>query len=90
MAAVADARVGAEERTKTGLFRLRAPPLVLGRDQMAERADREAEQGTGPDFASVLRDLVVEPGWEALVPFRIGRPTVEARPSPRPVGDVLS
>lgn len=52
-------------------------------NQMTERADREEQLGLKPDFGEVLRDLVGDPGWQALMPFRIGYPTAEARLSPR-------
>lgn len=52
-------------------------------NQMTERADREAQLGAEPDFGRVLANLIGEPGWQALMPFRIGRPTTKARPSPR-------
>ena len=59
-------------------------------NQMTERADREAQLGLKPDFGDVLKDLVGEPGWQALMPFRVGYPTAEARLSPRrAVGDVV-
>lgn len=60
-------------------------------NQMTERADREAQLCAEQDFGRVLPGLIGEPGWQALMPFRIGHPTTEARPSPRrAVGDVLA
>ena len=57
---------------------------------MPERADREASLGAEPVYGGALRDLVGDPAWEALMPFRIGYPVREALPSPRrAVEDVL-
>jgi hypothetical protein len=59
-------------------------------NQIPERADREASLGIEPVFGTALRDLVGDPAWEALMPFRIGYPLREALPSPRrAVEDVL-
>ncbi len=59
-------------------------------NQMPERADREASLGAEPVYGAALRDLVGDPAWEALMPFRIGYPMREALPSPRrAVEDVL-
>ena len=59
-------------------------------NQMTERAERETQLGTKPDFGGVLEDLIGEPGWRALMPFRVGYPTAEARLSPRrAVEDVI-
>jgi hypothetical protein len=47
--------------------------------------------GIEPRFAAALKELVADAGWQALMPFRIGYPTVEAKPSPRrDVQSVLS
>jgi hypothetical protein len=41
-------------------------------------------------FTSPVAGLLPEPGWAAVLPFRIGHPTVEAPASPRrPVGEVI-
>ena len=59
-------------------------------NQIPERADREASLGIEPVFGAALRDLVGDPAWEALMPFRIGYPVRAALPSPRrAVEDVL-
>ena len=52
-------------------------------NQMSERADREQQLGIEPRFGNALRELVADAGFQALMPFRIGYPTVEAKPSPR-------
>jgi hypothetical protein len=52
-------------------------------NQMPERADREASQGIEPSFGNALRDLVGDPAWQALMPFRLGYPERAGRPSPR-------
>lgn len=52
-------------------------------NQMSERADRELQLGIEPRFDSALKELVADADSQALMPFRIGYPTVEARPSPR-------
>ncbi len=52
-------------------------------NQMSERADRELQLGIAPRFGTALKELVADAGWQALMPFRIGYPTVEAKPSPR-------
>jgi hypothetical protein len=52
-------------------------------NQMPERADRERSLGIEPRFASALRELAGDPGWEVLMPFRLGYPMVAALASPR-------
>ncbi len=52
-------------------------------NQMAERADRERSLGSEPRFGSALEELAGDPGWQALMPFRLGYPTVAALASPR-------
>lgn len=52
-------------------------------NQMCERADRESQLNIEPIFATAIRDLIDVPGWEGIMPFRIGYPTREARLSPR-------
>ena len=52
-------------------------------NQMSERADREQQLGIEPRFGTALKELVADAGSQALMPFRIGYPTVESRPSPR-------
>ena len=58
---------------------LAAQPL----NQMSERADREQQLGIEPRFGTALNDLVADAGWQALMPFRVGYPTVASQPSPR-------
>ncbi len=59
-------------------------------NQMPERADREASLGVEPVYGAALRELVGDPAWQALMPFRIGYPLRAALPSPRrAVEDVL-
>lgn len=65
---------------------LGAQPL----NQMPERADREATLKIEPVFGAQLSELVGDPAWQALMPFRIGYPLREALPSPRrAIEDVL-
>lgn len=39
-------------------------------NQPPERADREHSLGIAPRFGNALRDLVGDPSWQALMPFR--------------------
>ena len=52
-------------------------------NQMSERADRELQLGIEPRFGKALKELIGDAGMQALMPFRAGYPTVEAKPSPR-------
>jgi hypothetical protein len=52
-------------------------------NQLPERADRERTQGVAPMFATVLERIVGDNAWQALMPFRLGYPTVTALASPR-------
>ncbi|MEI8326207.1 MAG: hypothetical protein WCH44_12750 [Betaproteobacteria bacterium] len=52
-------------------------------NQMSERADRERQLAMTPTFGHALKDLIDDPSWQALMPFRIGFPLSEALPSPR-------
>lgn len=66
--------------------KLAAQPL----SQMTERADREQQLGLAPRFSTAMAALVVEPGWEVVMPFRIGYPkTVQYKSPRRAVVDVL-
>lgn len=59
-------------------------------NQLTERIDREKVLGLAPRFADAVASLVSEPGWQPLMTFRIGYPTVSPPPSPRRPGeDVL-
>ena len=52
-------------------------------NQPAERADREVQLGVEPRFGPALAELLGDSAWHALMPFRLGYPTEEARLSPR-------
>ena len=52
-------------------------------NQMSERADRERQLGIEPRFGTTLKELVGDANSQALMPFRIGYPIAEAKPSPR-------
>ena len=52
-------------------------------NQMTERADREMSLGIKQTFGNVLRELIANPNWQALMTFRIGYPTMDALSSPR-------
>jgi hypothetical protein len=52
-------------------------------NQILERADREQSLGITPRFGTAAAGLVGRGGWQALMPFRLGYPTRDARPSPR-------
>jgi hypothetical protein len=64
---------------KASAMGLVAHPL----NQMPERADRERQLGIEPRFGKALQELMGDAGLHALMPFRIGYPTVAAKPSPR-------
>jgi nitroreductase len=52
-------------------------------NQITERIDREKFVGLNPRFAQAAADLMLEPGWQPLMSFRVGYPTVTSSPSPR-------
>jgi hypothetical protein len=52
-------------------------------NQITERIDRERFVGLNPRFTQAAAHLMPEPGWQALMSFRIGYPTANASPSPR-------
>ena len=54
---------------------------------ITERIDRERFLGITPRFQEAARALLAEPGWEPLMSFRIGYPTVQPAPSPRRPAD---
>jgi hypothetical protein len=59
-------------------------------NQLTELADREVVLGSAPHFGDAVRGLVGDPGWQALLTFRVGYPTHEALRSPRrAIADVL-
>jgi hypothetical protein len=51
--------------------------------QPVERRDRELQLGQAPTFAKALSELQQDDRWQAVMPFRLGYPTQDARPSPR-------
>ncbi len=51
--------------------------------QTTERADRERQLGLEPVSSRALAELIGDADWQALMPFRIGYPTVTALASPR-------
>ncbi len=52
-------------------------------NQICERADRESQLGIEPVFGKSIADLIGDDQWQAIMPFRLGYPTVEALRSPR-------
>ena len=52
-------------------------------NQLPERADRERQLNAEPRFGSALKDMLGDPGWQALMPFRLGYPGAASLPSPR-------
>jgi hypothetical protein len=60
------------------------PPLSQeSADRVWLQATREQHVATAAAFGTALKELVADANSQALMPFRIGYPTVEARPSPR-------
>jgi len=60
-------------------------------NQITERIDRDLSLGSQPTFGPRLAALVGQPGREALVAFRLGRPVRAGRLSPRrPATEVTS
>jgi hypothetical protein len=53
-----------------------------GRDG-CERADREQQLGIAPEFGDAIRELLNDPAWVGIMPFRAGYPVRAARLSPR-------
>ncbi|CAG0937084.1 Putative NAD(P)H nitroreductase [Thermoflexales bacterium] len=58
---------------------LGAQPL----NQLVERRDREIQLGGESHFGEVLTEMVGDNRWSALMPFRVGYPTLPTLPSPR-------
>lgn len=59
-------------------------------NQTVERRDRELSLEIAPDIGQALDDLINEPGWQAVMPFRVGYPKEDALKSPRrPAEDIL-
>lgn len=59
-------------------------------NQVVERAEREQSAGLHPDFTNEVAAMIPEAGWQAVMPFRIGYPIVDALESPRrPAEDVV-
>jgi nitroreductase len=52
-------------------------------NQITERIDREKLLGLNPRFTQAAAGLMPEPGWQPLMSFRAGYPTVNPSPSPR-------
>jgi nitroreductase len=50
---------------------------------ITERIDRESFLGLNARFTQAAADLIPEAGWQPLMTFRVGYPTVNASPSPR-------
>jgi hypothetical protein len=59
-------------------------------NQAVERAEREQATGLPLTITTLLAALLPQGGWHAVMPFRIGYPTVAGLKSPRrPAGDVI-
>jgi nitroreductase len=59
-------------------------------NQAVERADREQTAGLGRVFSDAVAAMIPQAGWHAVMPFRIGYPTVEGLENPRrPAEDVV-
>ena len=52
-------------------------------NQMCERVDRELQLGSEPAFGKALAALIDDGGWQGIMPFRLGYPTLRAIHSPR-------
>jgi len=52
-------------------------------NQIPERIDREDSIGSKPYFGQKLQELIAFNGGQALMPFRVGHPTIDALTSPR-------
>jgi hypothetical protein len=52
-------------------------------NQMCERTDRERQLGIESVFGKAVSELIGDNQWQAIMPFRLGYPTLEALPSPR-------
>jgi nitroreductase len=52
-------------------------------NQITERIDREKLAGLNPRFTQAAAQLMLDPGWQPLMSFRVGYPTMSAQPSPR-------
>jgi hypothetical protein len=59
-------------------------------NQIVERIDREFSLGQASQFDSDLHALGTISGWQIVMPFRIGYPTVEALPAPRRSAEMVS
>jgi hypothetical protein len=58
-------------------------------NQAVERADREQTAGLGRVFSEAVAAMIPQ-AWHAVMPFRIGYPTVEGLENPRrPAEDVV-
>jgi nitroreductase len=52
-------------------------------NQITERIDREKVAGLNPEFTQAGAELMPEAGWQPLMSFRAGYPSVNPSPSPR-------
>ncbi len=52
-------------------------------NQMCERVYRERQLGVESVLGKAVSALVGNDQWQAIMPFRLGYPTLEALPSPR-------
>ena len=52
-------------------------------NQMCERVDREIQIGSEPVIGNIVRALVNDDSWHAIMPFRLGYPTQIVNTSPR-------
>jgi hypothetical protein len=59
-------------------------------NQIVERIDRELSLGRVSQFESDLHTLGAAPGWQIVMPFRVGYPTVEVLPAPRRSAEMVS
>jgi len=59
-------------------------------NQIVERADRELASGLRGEFTDGIAAMMPDAGWHAVMPFRVGYPTMEALANPRrPAEEVL-
>jgi hypothetical protein len=59
-------------------------------NQIVERIDRELSLGQASQFDSDLHALSATPGWQIVMPFRVGYPTMEVFPAPRRSAELVS
>jgi hypothetical protein len=56
-------------------------------NQTVERAEREQTAGVPPRITNGLATLIADRGWHAIMPFRLGYPTMAGLKSPRRPAD---